>query len=792
MKNEVIFRDNQELDADDFNNIQLFARGSFDTLTSDAIAFAPAYAGFIVTKTAATQVQLTPGRLYDATGAVWELSTPSTIDFFSLLPLVTLKWVALVVNGVDVQGNVQPRDFLINATTGQTQPQSVAMEDSRLAVVNTVAGVEAPQPSYPPTGLTVTVIAYVQLSTTGITQIVQYAPTQLPNLQQVEGQVGALQVWQAQAGAQINSLATGLTALKNYAKGLAAESELQAATNAIAQIGYTLNYINGRIDALAVAASHANPTVILTETFHSCSFFGWDYTNGSFTAIVQDGISFPGASTSTATLLLLNPLDVNAAINSNFLMPAYVSVARLTCSGYSAQLQVSQFSYLSGPTYTLLRRRRRRYRCGARYLPTVAADLAKSAPVDPIAFNLAFTGESFGALTAGAGALTANPAYPSATLGIWQPSRLTSYWLDDYTEPYWNRVTSTYTVTGQHIAQVFLNAQDGWITQLGVYFTQAALTGDVTVSLCSVNALGAPDLTQAIQTVTLPVASILTGSLSGGAGLPTLVETTVSFAPTYLIAGRRYAVVIGTPGAHYLAMTQTDWSVLQGSYFWADSTGLFNVDTTQQIRLNLYYAKWAATRYEIQLQPISLAGGISAIDFLAEAHVPGACSLEFHVQVAGVWYPLAADGFGPPLSGAPTLCPLKAVFIGTTDLMPGHGLAALSQALCFAGQAPSGALSCTALTTVRTPGSSSQNIRVDAILTGWNASYHTATIRIKSGATYYTATTVADFLLPDGSYRRTCYFAPGTPLASYFVQADCSTSLAGNVFKIARLSHTAC
>lgn len=783
MKNTVIFRDNQELDSDDLSNVETYAQSSFATLVHDTISTAPAYAGLVVTKTAATQVTLTAGRFYDSTGQVWEQPASQTIDFFSLLPLVTQKWVALVVNGSVVQTNVEPRDFLINATTGQTQPQSVAMEQSWTAVVNTVAGVESPQPSFPPTPSTVTVIAYVLLTTTGVSQISQYTPTQVPNLQAVEGQVEALQVFQTQTGAQITSLATALAALAALAKGLASETDLQALANAVSQNTNALSALAAVVANLALQNTKT-PVVYLTEVINFVDFTNCDFTNGSFTAIINEGIFFPGSSSSVGTFALLNSLDINASVNSNFCLPTFSSVPRVQCQGFSSQLQLSTLAFLSSVSYTQFTQRRRRYRNGLRYAPTPATPFAKANPYDPLFTNFAFISESFTTSTNAARAVAANPAVPATTLGAWKPTRLTSFWADDYTEPYWDRVTSSFTATGQHIAQTFINAQNGYMTQVGLFFTQAASSGDVKISICQLTPGRLPDVTKALQVVSLPVASILVGSLSSGAGLPTLVETVVQIPPTFLQAGQAYAIVISTPGAHFLAMTETDFQVLQGSYFFADSTGAFNLDQNKQIRCNLYYAQWANTRYEIQLQPLSLSGGIEDIDILHHAQIPGACGLEFHVQISGVWYPLAASGTGPNLSGHPTLLPLKAVFTGTCDLMPGFGLSTLSQVQLFGTLGSSAVF----LTTTQTPTTASQNFKVTAILKNWNSGVHTATIRIKdSGGTLHTGT-VVDVIQVDGTTLRTVTYALGSTTATFVVQVDMATSSSGVVFQVSQLT----
>ena len=70
MEQEVIFRDYQEQQAQDHNDIQSFARTSLDHLVGDAVTASRRYAGFAAAKTTQTEVQVSPGRFYDVYGAV--------------------------------------------------------------------------------------------------------------------------------------------------------------------------------------------------------------------------------------------------------------------------------------------------------------------------------------------------------------------------------------------------------------------------------------------------------------------------------------------------------------------------------------------------------------------------------------------------------------------------------------------------------------------------------------------------------------------------------------------------
>jgi hypothetical protein len=146
LERTVIYRDRQELQSADLNNSQEFARASLDHIVKDAIEAGKAYSGFSASKTSATEVTLSPGRLY-AGGAVFARNEDIIVDMFNVLPLVTRKRVAIVTFGQEVETDIQPRDFLIDAQTGTTEPQSVAMENLRRAELSTVAGIEGPIPA---------------------------------------------------------------------------------------------------------------------------------------------------------------------------------------------------------------------------------------------------------------------------------------------------------------------------------------------------------------------------------------------------------------------------------------------------------------------------------------------------------------------------------------------------------------------------------------------------------------------------------------------------------------------
>src|SRR5690606_1758320 len=71
----------------------------------------------------------------------------------------------------------------------------------------------------------------------------------------------------------------------------------------------------------------------------------------------------------------------------------------------------------------------------------------------------------------------------------------------------------------------------------------------------------------------------------------------------------------------------------------------------------------------------NLSGGILNIDIQAPMVVPESCDLTFEIQVGGQWHPLSESDDGTtPLNTLPPLVPLRAVFTGTTTVMPGINL----------------------------------------------------------------------------------------------------------------------
>jgi hypothetical protein len=751
----VIFRDRQELQSADLNNMQDFTRGSIDHIVKDAIDGGKAYSGFTASKTAATEITLSPGRLY-AGGEVHARNDNVVIDVFNSLPLVTRKRVAIVAFGQSVDTDVQPRDFLIDAQVGTTEPQSVAMENLRRAELSAVAGTESPDPAYPPTDANVVVICYALLDTSGIVSIEQWVPTQLPNLRLVSNRTTALEVWRGQISGQVDTLKTDLAALADRLKLYAMKTDL-------VDVLVELEKLRERV--------FRPSAYIFYGSNHFLDLVGSQTSHASFDAVVGEGIRFPSAGSNSAALALLNPNNPYVTANGGFVLPKYTHGIRMNLAGYNGETRLAQYSFET-TTITQLARTRQRTRYGSTRTVCTNSTWWRQGSYDPVTGTFRITGETW----------EVNAADRAKAAINHQWIRVTQFWVDIYEEPYWDAVKSTASINGQQVAQTFLNSQDGWLSQVGLFFSRKAASGDVNIIVCE-TAYGMPDLNRVISRTVVPAASIQVGGTAQNAALPALVETPVPVVPTYLKSGRRYAIVLITTGDHYVAMTNTDNGVVQGTFFVSTDGAFFAGNLVSDMKMKLYFAKFDAPRVIVELTALQLAGGILDIDILNEAITPPACRLDFEVQVNGAWAALDAPPNGPNLSGLPAILPVRAVLTGTTDLMPGFGLA-VSEATVSRTRT-----SFTWVGTKRTLGSPSTSIKIIIDLQGYDEVKHDCTVSLLTGTTLSgteTADAVEDQVQSDGTLRRTCVFNV-TSVSDYAVKIVGSTTTAAETFHVAEL-----
>jgi hypothetical protein len=813
-ENAVIFRDNQETQAADFNNMQDYLGGSLDHVVNDAIEPQMSYYGFTVSKVAPTQINVSAGRLYNA-GQVYARNDVVTIDLFNSLPVTQKKQIAVVCWGSTITQDIQPRDFIIDADTGQSQPQSVAMTTTRYCNVDVVPGVEGPSPQYPAIDATDLLIAYVLVDPTGIVSVQQVTVNAIDNLRDLTDRVSSIEVFDAQIAGQVSTLTTALAALADQLRNYVLLADYQKLVTLVKEIW----------DLIHQPAAYM---FYGTDNFldNSQSFLTGN-VDGAYNASVREGLRFPGSNTSsTTTLQLLNPSDPGATISlDGFMLPTPSGArVRLDCSFNSLpwiEERILQYIFNGSFTIRHLRIARLRRRFGFPFLPSPLAQvLWYQAQLDPTLGILAFTGESWAVTTLRDVAQhpEGSPDYPQHKF-----DRLRFYWLDRVDVYHWAKIVDLYPQSGQHICQTFLNAQDGWLSGVTIYM-MSPLAQPLAVLIAGTLDDGTPDhLHQTIRQVALDGPGVqacfdnpvLIGDLESvtsrtnrtGTVTRVTIKTgppiyvypcRITFPPVFLESGKRYGLHFLSAFDHRFCISdQWDlFAVHQGVYWVSGNTGLYRWPSTtnpKSLRFMLHYATWGQWQgnnqgaggtvvAEVQMQPLQLAGGIGGIDILAEAVEPPATSLSYQVQVAGVWQKFDADpNASVTFTGGPPMMPFKVVFMGTTDLMPGVALQSRSQVILH------GIRSNTYhhISTFIPVASAITHVKVICKLYQFVTAHHTCTASLHYLTTVHkSADVVADVTLDDGSVERTWTFNTASIPDGFYIEIDGTTDGTGDDFVV--------
>jgi hypothetical protein len=292
-----------------------------------------------------------------------------------------------------------------------------------------------------------------------------------------------------------------------------------------------------------------------------------------------------------------------------------------------------------------------------------------------------------------------------------------------------------------------------------------------------------PRLDRVISRTVLQVEDIEVGAIGRDAGLPALVETKVPLKPTYLKAGRRYGIVLVTTGDHYVAMTNTDNGTVQGTFFVSTDGAFFAGNLVDDLKMRLYFAKFARPRVTLEMTALGLAGGILGVDLLHGGITPPACRTDVELQVNGAWVPLDGAPYGPDLSGLPALLPMRYVLTGTTDLMPAH---VATNSVTVVSRPKT---SFTWISDARVLGSPTTSIKVITDLGAYVEADHDCTVSLLTGVALdgvEAADVVEDVTLPNGTIRRTSTFNV-TAVETYAVKIVGSTVSAARTFHVAEL-----
>jgi hypothetical protein len=738
---QVIYRDRQELQAADLNNSQLWGDEAARHIVTDAITGERQFTGMTVSARSATELEVAAGRLYDGpTGKVFALDPAQVHSVFAMLPLQDQKWVAVSVFGAEEDTDIQPRDFLIDLQTREVEPEAVAMQRRRVATVHIAQGLESPTPERPepPTGYTL--IAHVRLSPTGVQEVVLAEGRRLPNLQRVDARLRVAEGWMLAAEPRIAHIMSDIA-------GLGSEVAKRASLDHVVALALDMAKVKERMEIPDDYAFYGADHFLNDDES--------DTAHADYLADAYEGARPVIVATQTGVLSLLNPMDPEARISAGaLLLPAYDEVTRLRMEARAGELAINQYQY---QTFNAVQKTisRERVRYGDTLTQCTNSAFWKSGVYDSTTGILRRNGELW----------EVNAADRDKALIDHKFLRVTRLWIDSWQEPYWDVVSTEHVVQGSVLAQTVLMAQTGWLTSLEIFVTTADPAGGLTVMLTEA-ALGQPDVSKVLARATLAPGAVTAGWLKAPFTDPVLVES-----------GKRYALVLVSGAGHRVGFCEgTEYT--QGILMYAQDGAYFTQAAERDLMLRLNFARFTSPRAVVQMQPLQLAGGIQELDMLYDAAVPAGCRLVWEYQTGGQWRPITTEN--APQFGGAALVPLRAVFIGTQDLMPAIRPSTAEVTVSRRGNA------FVHISTSRVLGTPSQNIRVRLLLEDFDAAKgHTVDCRLMVGAALVAATSHRDEVVDGRSFWREFRWTLGAETADYRIRIDGAGVTGANPWHVA-------
>jgi len=769
MERKVNIQDWQKVTVEDFNNFGLFPRASFDHIVADTLIPGMAYTGFTTVQNAPAVVTVGNGRLFHA-GLVFynDSEGGASLDLLSVLPVVTRRYVGVVVWGQEIETDTEPRTFLTDPVTRATVARVVSTESRRWANISTVVGAEGPDPQHPTVASNTLAVAWILLDSTGIVSIQMVEENRAPNVANLDARMDEMDSWRTRTASRLDTLATDIAALATRLNGTAPLRFCLKLAADIARVkektGLPDNYTSWGAD-------------------HFLTNDESDILHIDYMAAVEEGIRFPFEQQRDAQFSLLNPLDPAVINQANFVLPVYDQTTRLEVLGNDSELSISQYQYQT-VSWELCTKTRTRIRFGTAfyvcqngawwYAPSGNDWMTSSATergagywggmsvntdliFDPIRNILTRGNETFQILD-----VQDNPGHTIL--------RLVQFWVDEVLDSYyWRQLVTIEGLSGSVVSQTFLNSQGGWLTSIDLFFTRVTSTGDVHCLVCECGATGAPDYQKVIARTTLP-ADLLRIQPNA---------TRFQVLPTYLAKGQRYAIVLQTAGNHFISLVHNN-KFAQGSMFQSTDGAWSMGDMTKDFAFRLQFAQFRSNRCYAQLASLELGGGIAEIDLNYDSTRPPGTTISYEIQVNGVWMSLMSYSAGNPLNALPPLLPFRVLLTGTTDEMPGFGVAANSRALTSRRRSDFRHIS-----TARTMPTAVNTVYCDFRLESWRGPpYHTFIPRLLTGAGYASVRTpslIEDEVDPDDptTLIRRCTWnlaaLGGTTISAYKVRCEGTT-----------------
>jgi hypothetical protein len=228
----------------------------------------------------------------------------------------------------------------------------------------------------------------------------------------------------------------------------------------------------------------------------------------------------------------------------------------------------------------------------------------------------------------------------------------------DWTDTYWDYVTTPIGVNGSVFGQTFLVAQPTILTSIELDISRVGSDGDIHLFVCETDPTGAPLVEKVLGNTKLLRSELRLG------------VNKFQFQPTYLTPGRRYGWFAVTVGNHQLRGTVgnafgggTSFRITDGVWAQGDLEFDFN------FRLN--GARFANTRTVLDFRHVSLENGMTELRLLYANWQPDGTAIEWEIRTSDSlpWSRLDAS-VENPLNGMPSTVQLRCTLLATPELAP--------------------------------------------------------------------------------------------------------------------------
>ena len=751
------FDNYSEVPASDLTDVSKLLRGALDYIVKNLLFDESRYVGYSISQVDAFNLSVSVGALISA-GKVYDTTQTTTLSVTNLLPTSNFRTVLVVVSGEEVETDTATRKFLTDVTTRTTQPRPTTTRIARQAGIELVAGAAAASPSRPSVPAGSLVVASFTISNVGIVadSIEMETDNSAYSLEKTVASVAVLNANLKKTESMLNTLRSDIASLALSQRQLATATSVTALANRFKSSDTHVNALESKmlqvLEALSIADTSAFDGY---DTFSSADES--DVGHAAYTAQLEAGrVRFGEVERSLKLTALLNPNDTKVdKTQSGLIMPKGTDTVRIEVDDKDAEVAIASYAVTTTTvkqksltrTYTWYASKTGRAAQEAYFATSPNVRLYDPAANQWVVIDLR--------------------TVKWTLLG----TGVRHVWKMQIQSTYWEQGAVTKTFTGSRLAQTFLCSQSGWHRRVDLGFTSVAATGDVHLAICKLSDDGYPDVDEVMETCTVAAASLKKWP----------AWTPFNFDPVWLEKGERYGIIITTTGNHKLGMSQSN-DLTNGTLMTWTAGSVWSLDLNEDVCFRLYGVRYDSTQVLVEIEDITLTGGMTEIQSVITGYEPSATGLILQGRIGGVWRNID-ESDETALVGKPTQVPLRFLFKGTKDVMPALNL---TKSAVIASRPLTTSVH---VSTARTLPGATTTTQVDVFedAIGFDEVKHNWSVTLLTGATFATevaATSVVTKVLENGLIRRYFQFKALPAITAYKIKTIMETTDVGTTFDV--------